>query len=152
MSSRLLNKDNDFLNFSVKVDGKLVKFNILTEVRINEDDLTHELLEQPKVYAFALGLRARLLKEKQSAELEVEVSYGKAYKRLKNKNNPKTNRAWTNDDAKVLAELDKDYLEAKGKVITYTSHYNKVDALCKALEQRVSVMQTVSANKRKERE
>lgn len=149
--SRYSGKSN-LMNILIKYNGEKFQFNLFKETIINEDNITEELKEQPSSYAFLTMLHKSLLKQYAELEILEKKAYAHAYLKHKEANSPVTGRVNSDDVAKQKAELDMKYLRAQREVIKSKYEVNILGDCIKAFEQRKDMLQTLSANRRKERE
>ena len=131
-------------------DNEKFKFNLSKELRINEAGISKELLKQPTTYGFLTMLRSSLDKMLSDAKVDEKKAYAKAYIRNKKATNKTTGRPNSDDLAKALSEVHPGYVRAQRLVIDTKYDLNRIDSCIKAFEQRASMLQTLSANIRKE--
>lgn len=141
---------SSLMTISVERDGEIFKFNLFEEIQINEAAVSKELKSQPSSYAFLTMLHTELLRKLALSKVEEEKAYANAYLKNKRSINSETNRPNSDDVAKAKAELDAKYLMSQRKVININANCSMVGNCVKAFEQRASMLQTLSANKRKE--
>lgn len=145
-------KSSELMDVSIKLEnGEVFKFNLYEELEISEDRINFEATQLASSYAFISTLRARLAKVVDDRKLEKDKLWAKAYVEAKRTINNDTGRPYSDDAAKAQAELDTKYLkmsslwnEAKYKV-------SLLEGVVKAFETRASLIQTISANNRKEK-
>lgn len=135
--------------------GKTVKFNLYKELKIDENTINSDLENQPQIYGFITMLHNYFVKATKAAEKDKDESYGKAIERLltstgsiyykERSNYPPANLA------KELAKKDKFYLKKYQKVIDMADTRDRLKNIVESFEQRASLMQTISANIRKDR-
>lgn len=129
----------------VKYKGKVLTINITEELSINEKIINSQLKEFPSSYAFLCMLRDKSIKVKDALEREKNNAYSKAwlfYKEADNKLNNETvsHKALTNPK---YVSIEKRYGKALDKA-------NRLISICKAYETRERILQTLSANLRRE--
>lgn len=130
---------------------EIFKFNLSEEVQINESAIAKELKGQPNAYGFLTLLHTELLRKLALKKIEEKKAYASAYLKHKNGINKQTGRPNADDVAKQKAELDINYLSKQKQVIEMNANCNKIANCVKAFEQRGSLLQTLSANKRSEK-
>lgn len=131
-------------------DGKY-KVNLTEELKIKEVNISKDLLSQPTHYAFITMLHKSMIKKLAQLKVEEKKAYASAYLKYKSKINPETNRPNSDDVAKQKAELDKNYLLQQKRVINVHHDVNRLETCVRAFEQKASMLQTLSANLRKEK-
>lgn len=130
----------------VKYKGKVIKINITEELAINEKIINSQLKEFPSSYAFLCMLRDKSIKKRDSLEREKDAAYSKAwlfYKEADNKLNNETVSHKASTNPKYLSIL-KRYGKALDKA-------NRLISICRAYESRERILQTLSANIRREK-
>lgn len=130
---------------SVKYKGKIITINITKELAIDENILNNQLKNTPSSYAFLCLLRDKYIKRRDLLEREKNFAYSSAwlfYKESDSRlnNDTVTNKALTN---KKYISLEKRYLRLVDKT-------NRLISICKAYESRERILQTLSANLRKQ--
>lgn len=131
-------------------DEKFV-FNLGKEVEIKEGLEQEELINQPSAYAFLTSLHKKLLKEQSLLKIQEKKAYAHAYLKYKEEINNNTSRPNSDDTAKAKAELNIKYLDKQKLLINITYEVQIIEACVRAFEQRKDILQTLSANQRKER-
>lgn len=130
-------------------NGEKFRFNLHEELKISEEKLNFEAIEQSSSYAFLGMLYRRLVKATDDRKMEMTKAWAVAYSSTKGQTNEQTGRPYADDLAKAMADMDDDYIEA---VKVYTDAKYKAGMLetcVTAFEQRASLIQTISANNRK---
>lgn len=84
------------------------------------------------------------------AKVEEEKVYNKLYLRYKKMTNTQTNRPNSDDVAKAEVGRNPIYIKAQEDTIKLSKQYGTITNCVKAFEQRSSLLQTLSANKRRE--
>lgn len=138
------------MKISLEYGGEKFQFNLFDELQINESIISKEIKNQPNSYAFLSMLQTKLLALVQKAKLNEEKVYSKMYDYFKDKINTKTKRPNSDDVAKARAIKHKRYIIAKTKTINLSEQAATITNCVRAFEQRASLLQTLSANKRNE--
>lgn len=138
------------MDIKLKYNGETFKFNLYEELSINPEKINHELKEQPSYYSFLLLLQSKLLVLKEDKEREMEKAYAKEYSNLAVKINPQTNRVFSDKLAKELSIATERYQKANIEYLTAKNDYGIIQSAVKGFEQRFSLIQTLSANLRRE--
>ena len=128
-------------------NGEKIKINISKELAINEQTINSQLKEAPSSYAFLLLLRSKALKERDKLERAKELAYSEAYIYYKDSNIS----GMTNEKASHKANTNKKYISLYEQWLEACDKANKLNDICKAFESRDRILQTLSANLRKER-
>lgn len=130
---------------SVKYKGKLVTINITKELSINENIINSQLKNIPSSYAFLCLLRDNLIKKRDTLEREKNIAYSKAWLFYKESDN-----RLNNDTANHKAMVNPKYLSIEERYLKAVHKANKLISICRAYESRERIIQTLSANVRKQ--
>lgn len=134
----------------IKFQGGKIEVDLAKEFKITREKITDHLLRQPSKYGYFLAARARLQKVVNDLELKGNEMYGRAYQKAKQSKS--SGRGLSNEDARTEADLNKDYLLTMRDLNVAKENLQLLDGCVKAFEQRASILQTLSANQRAERE
>lgn len=130
-------------------------YNLITELKISRSDYQKELITQPQAYGFLSMLREKLVAEVEQCKLEKEKVWSERVvfylTSEKSKYFKKMDKKCPQDVAKAYADSDPQYIDAATKWINRKRDLGSIDASVKAFDQRASMLQTLSANKRSER-
>ena len=153
MKSRLLKyaQSSSLMDIEINTGTEVIKFNLHKEVKIDEAFISRDLKTQPSYYGFLSMLHKSLLKALMELKVREKKAFAAAYLKHKQSINKETNRPNSDDVAKQKAELDIRYLKSQRMVINMNYDVNRVEACVRAFEQRSGLLQTLSANIRKER-
>lgn len=130
---------------SVKYKGKLVTINITKELSIDENIINSQLKNIPSSYAFLCLLRDNLIKKRDTLEREKNIAYNKAWLFYKESDN-----RLNNDTANHKAMVNPKYLSIEERYLKAVHKANKLISICRAYESRERIIQTLSANIRKQ--
>jgi hypothetical protein len=147
---KALIKKSSLMDIKLRYNGETFKFNLNEELSINPDKINQELKEQPSYYSFLLLLQSKLLVLKEDKEREMEKAYAKSYSKYAVSINEKTNRIYSDKLAKELAISNDTYQKAHIEYLTAKNDYGIIQSAVKGFEQRFSLIQTLSANLRRE--
>ena len=141
---------SSLMDISIALEnGEKFRFNLFEELQISEDRLNYEAMDQPSSYAFLGMLFRQLVKVVEDRKLQMQRAWSEAYIDAKESINPDTGRPYSDDMAKAMADVSKDYIEA-GKDYTDAKYKAGILETCNnAFETRTSLIQTISANNRK---
>jgi len=127
--------------------GKRVKINITDELAINEQTINSQLKEIPSSYSFILMLRSNAIKERNLLDRQKEIAYSEAYLFYKNSKA----QGMTNEMANHKANTSPKYISLYEKWLKACNKASILDDICKSFESRERIIQTLSANLRKEK-
>lgn len=130
---------------SVKYKGKLVTINITKELSIDENIINSQLKNIPSSYAFLCLLRDNLIKKRDTLEREKNIAYSKAWLFYKESDN-----RLNNDTANHKAMVNPKYLSIEERYLKAVHKANKLISICRAYESMERIIQTLSANIRKQ--
>ena len=130
---------------TVKYKGETIHINISQELSISENVINSQLKESPSSYAFLCLLRDKQIKLRDSLEREKDVAYSEAYMYYKGSGIPLTNEA-----AQHKANSNPKYKSLFKKWLRACHKSSNLISVCKAYEGREKILQTVSANLRRE--
>lgn len=130
---------------SVKYKGKLVTINITKELSIDENIINPQLKNIPSSYAFLCLLRDNLIKKRDTLEREKNIAYSKAWLFYKESDN-----RLNNDTANHKAMVNPKYLSIEERYLKAVHKANKLISICRAYESKERIIQTLSANIRKQ--
>lgn len=152
MSKTLLKyaRTSSVMLIQINYGDEKFRFNLNKEAKITEVNLQKDLMTQPRAYAFLTMLHKRLLKILASKKIDEKKAFAKAYLKHKEALSKITHRPNSDDVARAKAELDINYLKAQREVINTNADVNNIEACVRTFEQRSSLLQTLSANRRKE--
>lgn len=130
---------------SVKYKGKIVTINITKELSIDENIINSQLKNIPSSYAFLCLLRDNLIKKRDALEREKNIAYSKVWLFYKESDN-----RLNNDTANHKAMVNPKYLSVEERYLKAVHKANKLISICRAYESRERIIQTLSANIRKQ--
>jgi hypothetical protein len=130
---------------SVKYKGKIVTINITKELSIDENIINSQLKNIPSSYAFLCLLRDNLIKKRDTLERKKNIAYSKAWLFYKESDN-----RLNNDTANHKAMVNPKYLSIEERYLKAVHKANKLISICRAYESRERIIQTLSANIRKQ--
>jgi hypothetical protein len=143
-------KKAQLMEVSVKLGEESFSFNLFEELTITEARINAELFIQPNSYAFVGMLYKRLLAVIDDRKLEATKARATSYLWWKGERND-FDKPYSDDYCQAQADIDKDYLE---KLVALNEAKEKAGILeicVRAFEERKDLIQTISANNRKER-
>lgn len=148
--SNLLDSTN-ILDLKVEIDGKSYTIDMRKELEISESTVTQALKNQPTHYAFLSTIHKRALVIKREKERNLDRTYSSLYSKYKSDYDPvKYPRGLNNDLVAAKVEKNLKYLKAKKELESILSQVEILESYVRAFEQRSSLIQTLSANMRKE--
>lgn len=147
---RYTNK-SPIMDIRIKYGNELFKFNLYEELVIDENKLNKELKEQPSYYGFMGLLLVKLQRSKDDAEAEVNKKEAMLFVKYKSELDPNTNRPYSNDLTQSLVMDDDEYQKALKIFNGFKESVGIISMCLKSFEQRSSLLQSLSANRRNEK-
>lgn len=129
-------------------------FNLANELKIDEVTVNRELKNQPTSYSFICMLHEKLIHRFELLENLVEKRYNQLY--VKYKSDTRTtyyteNGKFPSDDlCKAMCIKNKDYQNLIKKMLTIKNQRDIIKTAVRGFEQRSFLIQTLSANIRKQ--
>lgn len=144
------------MDFEIQIGDELVKFNLYEELRIRKGpDFENSVTDHAVIYGYLKTIQSRIIEEFDLAEHRLESTYNRLYKKYKSPiNNPyflKTKKMPTDDLSASLAKSHQSYIKAKENFITAKRAMNDFYGIIRAFEAKKDLIQTLSANQRKEK-
>ncbi len=143
-------KTSSLMDIDITWNGERFKFDLYQEIRIDADRITKEALIQPNAFAFLSMLHKKLVKKVAELETQCKRVYAQVYVKVKDQNNPKTGRPYSDDMCKEKVILNKKFQKAEDMLEAARADEQLIFSAVKAFEQRLYLIQTISANTRKE--
>lgn len=146
----ILDKSN-ILDLDITIDGKDYKIDMRKQLEISAEGITEAITNGPTYYAFLSALLQRALVEKRSRERKKNTVYGKLFNEYKsNYDTSQYPRGISNE--LVSAKIDRNikYIKAVKEHEQITAQVDLLTMYVRAYEQRTSLIQTLSANLRRE--
>ena len=132
--------------FEVTYQGKHYSINITKELSINESVINSQLKDFPSNYAFLCLLRDRAIKDRDKLEKEKDQKFSELWLFFKS-----SDARMTNDMANHKALGSSKYKTAEKAFLKASYKASKLISICRAYESRERILQTLSANLRKEK-
>lgn len=141
---------SELMNIDITYGNVRHRFNLFEELEISESSLNKELKKHASSYAFLTMLRTHLLKEVKRLEALKKSTYSKIYSQQKKKTGA-GGRPLNDDLAKANAESHSKYKSVIKRLIEAEHNYSIIHNAVTAFETRKDLIQSLSANMRKER-
>ncbi len=134
----------------INYGGEKFKFDIFKDLDISVFKIQEELQSQASNYSFALLLQKKLLTKFHELKEERKALAAKLY--LKAKEETINGRIPSDDYCNAKKESSSRYRLITKACIVARDHADSLFAVIKGYEQRQSLLQTISANSRKEKD
>lgn len=131
----------DFMNIAIELDGKAFRFNLDNELRVSVTNITNELKDQPRAYAFLCMLRHKILVKLKDEQKNHKRKKDKLFLKYKQTMEKVTEASARAADDPLIQKLE-DKLDA------ITQIKDVLDIAINSFEQRSRLIQTLSANER----
>jgi hypothetical protein len=139
------------MDVSIRYGEEKFKFNLFEELIINENKINTELKEQPSSYGFISMLQKKLIRRMKDKEREKDKTYGRLYLKYKGELAEETGRYTSDEVAKQKAIVNPEYQKSLEDLFMAEEEVGIITSCVRAFEQRSDLIQTISANLRKER-
>jgi hypothetical protein len=148
-------KTNKVTVIKLEFNGEKYLFNLDSEIAITKENLDGDIITQPRSYAFLSVLHKKLIAKAKNLEVDMNRIYSKVYYKYLTSTDThyykKMSSYPTTTVAKELAMKDLEYIEICRAFIKAEEDRDIAEVCVKAFEQRAFLLQTLSANQRKER-
>ena len=139
------------MEISISYGKEEFSFNLNDELTIDENKINHEAQVQPSAYAFLNMLYKKLLRAYKEAERKAEKKHAHLWLQYKKDKDPESGRAMNNDSVRAMIIKNPDYQELLVAALDAEQQANIIEVCVKSFEQRSNLIQTLSANLRKEK-
>jgi hypothetical protein len=142
---------SNLMNVNISYGDEDFNFNLNSELVIDENKIDNEIKVQPSAYAFLGMLHKKLIRRSKEAEKIMERKYHELFIKFKSEKDEETHKSLNNDmvKAKIIKNVTYDtlwdeFIEAEHQAMI-------IEVCVKSFEQRSNLLQTLSANIRKEK-
>lgn len=142
-------KTSPLMEISITTGGETYTFNLHKELKISEDTIGDDLITHPQSYGLLTMLHKELIKRAKEAKLRLESTTGKLWKMYRKKLQEGA-RVPGKDIIDKHIDSNSKYIQAKQSLIDLEHHRDIIESCVKAYEARKDLIQTISANRRKE--
>jgi hypothetical protein len=142
--------ESSLMVIDITYKGKRYKFNLYEETRINERRLNQELKTHASSYSFLTMLNNKIIYEFDLLEKDVERTSSKLYVFYKNQISDQTNKPYSDDMCKAKVLSSDTYKKKLHEMLLMKRNKSDLASAIRAFETRKDLMQTLSANVRKE--
>lgn len=129
----------------VKYKGKSYSINISEELSLDEKTLNRQLKDSPSNYEFLCHLKDEACRRRDSLEREKDAVFSEVWLFYKD-----SDSRMSNESATHRATKNQKYQSYLKKYIRADYKANQLISICKAYENRERILQTLSANIRKQ--
>lgn len=137
------------MDVSIAYGEEKFKFNLNSEIIIDENRINEEIKEQPSAYAFLGMLHIKLERTMNDKKKEMEKTWAAMYIKFKKEINEQTGRPNSDDLSKEKATNSTRYQTAIDTYHEAKQNAGTIGHCVKSFDQRHSLIQTLSANIRK---
>jgi hypothetical protein len=131
-------------NINIRVDGELFTINLDSEFRVDEDNAQ----ELPINLAFLVGLQGRLMTSLNKARRERDKFFAKRFMLIKE--DPINGKAQSDEWVKQEIEDEEEYQDLRLVYDNAQEYYTIVKGLITAYQEKVNLLRTIAADRRKE--
>lgn len=149
---KLYSKTSSVMDVNINFGHEQFTFNLYQEIIISKEKINKEVMDQPTAYSFLLMLSKKLLKSMKDKEKEMEKRFSEVYVSYKRKINPDTQRPYDKDYAYHIANASIKHQTAKEAYLKAKEDYETILTCVESFNQRSYLLQTLSANVRKNKD
>lgn len=147
-------RKSDLMEINIKYGRDTINFNLYEELVIDEDFIQRELEKQPANYSYLSVLYAHLVRKYEDEQAKFQRKEAELYIKYKTTEKSKyfalTGRPPDKDTTKYYVEQDRSYLVALKTLNKAKFNMLLIKAALNSFEQRKDMLQTLSANRRRE--
>ena len=141
---------SELMDIRVLYGDEVIKFNLYEELQISTDIIDHEIKVQPSHAAFISMVAEMINNQTLAQEQKVARTYAKLFKMYKRQEDETTGRANSKELTEQLVQGNKSYKNEVDDLLEMKHQRGRLHTCVKGFEQRGFLIQTLSANKRKE--
>lgn len=141
----------DLMNISIVHGKDKIKFNLFEELVIDENKINEEITEQPSYFGYLSLLLNRLERVRDDKKAELTKVYSSLFIQYKGDTDDNTNRPLSNDLAEAKVYTSTKYQKAMTNYNTAVENHGTIKSCVDAFYQRSHLIQSLSANVRKEK-
>ena len=149
---KLLARKSNLMDISIKYGKERIRFNLFEELQIDDTNVNNELKNQPTHYGFLSLLMVKMKREMDEKKSDLDKCYKSLFISYKEVTDRYTGKPNSNDVAEALAVQDGSYQIALFAYQQAEDNYGVIKACVEAFTQRSHLVQSLSANIRKNNE
>ena len=142
---------SSLMNINITYGEETFYFNLFAETTVDENKINHEAKVQPSAYGFIAMLHKKLIRVAKDKKAEMEKTFSKLYIQYKKQIDEETKRPYPKETAHHMATKHFSYHQKIKEYHQAEENAGIIEACVKSFEQRSYLIQTISANVRKER-
>jgi hypothetical protein len=140
---------SDLMNISIVHGKERIKFNLFEELVVNENKLNDELKNQPSYFAYLSTLSIKLKRISEDKKQQMNKIYHQIFVKYKSQSNENTGRVNSNEYSEALTIIEPEYQKALKDYNKAEEDFGIIKAAVDAFNQRSNLIQTISANIRR---
>jgi hypothetical protein len=143
---------SQIMDVYIKYGDEKFKFNLYRELQIldeSEGSLNTEIRGQPTTYGFLSMLLTKLKKLQRELDVEKTEVFSEILVNIKSEKDPLTGKPYTKDSAEAKVVMTKEYQEKMKEYNNILHNVETLETCVEAFNQRSYLIQTLSANLRK---
>lgn len=121
--------------------GEYVEYDLTQELRVNEDNLLTEMLQQPSKYIYWASILERIKMFQEGVELELELEVARLDPEARTSIKAAGEKP-TKDMVDAYVKRQDSYIEIRKKVAFYEYISGRMNRIVKAFEQRKDMLQS----------
>lgn len=137
-------EESKWMRYRISTGDEVVKINLSKELLIDEDRITKEVMEHPRIFGYLTRVHKFLVKEAKNADLKRKKVRAIVLEKLVEEGNAVTR-------AREIIDRDPRYLKAAKGAIEAEYKMDTLAGILEAFKHRKDLIQTLSATLRSER-
>lgn len=142
--------ESGLMRIKISYGDEDFSFNLFKELVVDENTINKQIKEQPSSYAFLTMLHKKLIRVMKDKENEMIKIFKVLFIKYKKDTDEGTGRVYSNDMAEALAYRHATHQAAIRLYHQAQENANILYACVSSFEQRANLIQTISANLRRE--
>jgi len=140
---------SNLMEINISYGKEEFSFNLNNELVIEENRINYEAQVQPSSYAFLNMLYKKLLRSMKEIEKRMEKKEAQLFIKYKGERDEDTGKKNANETARAKVLMNPAYTAVQEEFMEAEHQAMVIEVCVKAFEQRVNLIQTLSANLRK---
>lgn len=136
----------------IKYKDENINFNLVDELKIDEFKINQEITEQPSYYGFLSLLAVKLKRTLADNKAKLEKHKGTLFVEYKSEYDPLTNKPYSNDYIESLIIKNSEYQQYLKAYNKAEEEYGIISSAVESFQQRATLLQSLSANIRKDKD
>lgn len=136
-------EESKWMKYKIIVGDETIRIDLNKELVIDEDNISNEVSDHPRIYAFLSRIHKLLVRDCRRADIN--------RKKIRSKQLDKLKQSTSVAAAREQVEGDPIYLKAYHTMVDLEYKRDTIESILESFKQRKDLLQTLSANLRSER-